>query len=64
MQVTNEENINMDVNVDWKTAIKNPYINRFTKEEKLKAMLDCFLAVEKISKEELKREIDAVMQIA
>ena len=46
MQVISDENIDMNVSVDWKTAIKNPYINKFSKEDKLKAMLECFSAVE------------------
>lgn len=61
MQAINEENVNMDVNVDWKTAVKNPYIDKFTREERLKAMLDCFAAVEKMNKDELKKEVDSVL---
>ena len=61
MQVISDENIDMNVSVDWKTAIKNPYINKFSKEDKLKAMLECFSAVEKVSKEELKKEVDAAL---
>ena len=59
MQTINEENL--DVRVDWNTAIRNPYINKFTREEKLKAMLECFIAVEKINKEELRREVNLVL---
>lgn len=40
--------------------IKN-YSNKFTREEKLKAFIDCFIAVEKVSKEELKKEVDALL---
>ena len=61
MQTINDENIDMNVDVDWKTAVRNPYINKFSREEKLKAMLDCFIAVEKVSKEELKKEVDALL---
>lgn len=51
----------MNVDVDWNTAVRNPYINKFTKEEKIKAILDCIIAVEHISKEELKKEVDAIL---
>ena len=61
MQVINDEDIDMNVSVDWKTAVKNPYLNKFSREEKLKAMLDCFIAVEKIDKKELKKELDIVL---
>ena len=40
--------------------IKN-YSNKFTREEKLKAFIDCFIAVEKVSKQELKKEMDALL---
>lgn len=59
MQVIDD--IDMNVDVDWNTAVRNPYINKFTKEEKIKAILDCIIAVEKISKEELKKEVDAIL---
>ena len=41
-------------------TIKN-YSDNMTREEKLKAFLDCFLAVEKMTKEELKKEVDAIL---
>lgn len=59
MQVIDD--IDMNVDVDWNTAVRNPYINKFTKEEKIKAILDCIIAVENISKEELKKEVDAIL---
>lgn len=59
MQVIDD--IDMNVDVDWNTAVRNPYINKFTKEEKIKAILDCIIAVEKISKEELKKEVDSLL---
>lgn len=40
--------------------VKN-YSDKFTREEKLKAFLECFLVVEKVSKEELKKEVDAIL---
>lgn len=40
--------------------IKN-YSDKFTREEKLKAFIECFIAVEKVSKEELKKEVDALL---
>lgn len=59
MQVIDD--IDMNVDVDWNTAVRNPYINKFTKEEKIKAILDCIIAVENISKEELKKEVDSLL---
>lgn len=61
MQVIDNENIDTNVEVDWNSAVRNPYINRFTREEKIKAILDCIIAVEKLSKEELKKEVDAIL---
>ena len=55
------DNVDMNVDVDWNTAVRNPYINKFTREEKIKAILDCIIAVEKVSKEELKKEVDAIL---
>ena len=40
--------------------VKN-YSDKFTREEKLKAFLECFIAVEKVSKEELKKEVEALL---
>ena len=51
-----DENVDMNVEVDWNTAVRNPYINKFTGEEKIRAILDCIIAVEKVSKEELKKK--------
>lgn len=61
MQTIDNDNIDVNVDVDWNTAIRNPYINKFTREEKIKAILDCIIAVEKVSKEELKKEVDAIL---
>ena len=41
-------------------TIKN-YSDKFTRLEKLKAFLECFIAIEKVSKEELKKEVDALL---
>ena len=61
MHTTNDENVDMNVEVDWNTAVRNPYINKFTREEKIRAILDCIIAVEKVSKEELKKEVNAIL---
>lgn len=61
MQDIDNDNIDMNIEVDWNTAVRNPYINKFTREEKIKAILDCIIAVEKISKEELKKEVSAIL---
>lgn len=46
---------------DFSNGVVKNYADKFTKEEKLKAMLDCFIAVEKIDKSELRREVDAIL---
>ena len=61
MQAIDNENINTDIEIDWGTAVKNPYINKFSREEKIKAILDCIIAVENINKEELKKEVNALL---
>ncbi len=40
--------------------IKN-YADKITRKEILKAFIECFIAVEKVSKEELKKEVDALL---
>lgn len=56
-----DKNADMNVEVDWNTSVRNPYINKFTRVEKIKAILDCIIAVEKVSKEELKKEVNAIL---
>ena len=46
---------------DFKDGVEKNYSDKFTREEKLKAMLECFLAAEKIDKEELKKEVDLIL---
>lgn len=46
---------------DFSDGIVKNYSDKFTREEKLKAMLECFIAVEKINKDELRREVDLVL---
>lgn len=41
-------------------VVKN-YSDKMTRAEKLKAFIECFIAVEKVSKEELKKEVDALL---
>ena len=61
MQTIDNDNIDVNVDVDWNTAIRNPYINKFTREEKIKAILDCIIAVEKVRKKKKKKEVDAIL---
>lgn len=46
---------------DFSDGIVKNYSDKFTREEKLKAMLECFIAVENINKEELRKEVDLVL---
>lgn len=46
---------------DFSDGVVKDYSDKFTREEKLKAMLECFIAVERISKDELRREVDIVL---
>ena len=52
---------NMREEYDFSNGTIKNYSDKMTREEKLKAFLDCFIAVEKITKEELKREVDAIL---
>ena len=53
--------MNMREEYDFSNGTIKNYSDKMTREEKLKAFLDCFIAVEKITKEELKREVDAIL---
>lgn len=46
---------------DFSNGIVKNYSDKISREEKLKAFIECFIAVEKVSKEELKREVDALL---
>lgn len=46
---------------DFSDGIVKNYSNKMTRKEKLKAFIECFIAVEKVSKEELKKEVDALL---
>lgn len=46
---------------NFSDGVVKDYSDKFTREEKLKAFIDCFIAVEKVSKEELKKEVDALL---
>lgn len=46
---------------DFSDGVVKDYSDKFTREEKLKAMLECFIAVEKINKDELRREVDLIL---
>lgn len=40
MQVINEDPLEKQVRVNWKTAVKNPYIDKITAEEKISMVID------------------------
>lgn len=46
---------------DFSNGVVKDYSDKFTRGEKLKAMLECFIAVENINKDELRREVDLVL---
>ena len=46
---------------NFSDGVVKDYSDKFTREEKLKAFIDCFIAVEKVSKKELKKEVDALL---
>lgn len=46
---------------DFSDGVVKNYSNKITRKEKLKAFIECFIAVEKVSKEELKKEVDALL---
>ena len=51
----------MQENYDFSNGVVKNYSDKFSREEKLKAFIECIIAVEKISKEELKKEVDALL---
>ena len=46
---------------DFSGGVVKNYSNKITREEKLKAFIESFIAVEKVSKEELKKEFNALL---
>lgn len=46
---------------DFSDGVVKNYSDKVTREEKLKAFIECFVAVENVSKEELKKEVDALL---
>lgn len=46
---------------DFSDGIVKNCSNKMTRKEKLQAFIECFIAVEKVSKEELKKEVDALL---
>lgn len=46
---------------DFSDGVVKNYSNKMTREEKLKAFMECIIAVEKVSKEELRKEVDEIL---
>ena len=55
------DNDTMRKEYDFSNGVVKNYSSEFTREEKLKAFLECFIAVEKINKKELKEDIDRIL---
>lgn len=51
----------MKDNYDFKNAVIKDYSNEISDIEKLRIILNAFKATAKISKEELKKEVDAIL---
>lgn len=45
-----DKNADMNVEVDWNTAVRNPYINKFTREERLEQSWIVLLPLKKLVK--------------
>lgn len=54
MQVINDDPLNETKRVNWKTAIKNPYIDKISNEERVEMVLDLLFEDCKISKDDFK----------
>jgi len=46
---------------DFSNGVVKNYSNKISREEKLKAFIECIIAVENVSKEELRKEVDEIL---
>ena len=58
MQAINNDPLNETKRVNWKTAIKNPYIDKISNEERVEMVLDLLYEDCKMSKEDFKELVD------
>lgn len=54
MQVINDDPLSETKRVNWKTVIKNPYIDKISNEERVEMVLDLLFEDCKISKDDFK----------
>ncbi len=54
MQVINVDSLNETKRVNWKTAVKNPYIDKISIEDKVGMVLDLLYEDCKMSKDDFK----------
>lgn len=49
MQVINEDPLEKQVRVNWKTAVKNPYIDKISIEDRISMVIDALYEDSKLS---------------
>lgn len=61
MQAINVDPLNETKRVNWKTAVKNPYIDKISNEEKIEMVLDLLYEDCKMPKDDFKVLIDKTL---
>ncbi len=58
MQVINNDPLNETKRVNWKTAVKNPYIDKISNEERIEMVIDLLYEDCRISKDDFKNLVN------
>ena len=58
MQVINNDPLDGTKRVNWKTAVKNPYVDKISHEERIEMVLDLLYEDCKISKDDFKNLVN------
>ncbi|MBR3289115.1 MAG: hypothetical protein IKI71_05085 [Lachnospiraceae bacterium] len=61
MQAINVDPLNETKRINWKTAVKNPYIDKISNEEKIEMVLDLLYEDCKMPKDDFKVLIDKTL---
>ena len=61
MQVISEDPLKNQVRVNWKTAVKNPYIDKITTKDKIKMVIETLFEDSKMSKKQFMSEVSSVL---
>ena len=58
MQVINNDPLNGTKRVNWKTAVKNPYVDKISNEERIEMVIDLLYEDCKIPKDDFKNLVN------